>query len=1100
MKEQPLSIANIAPEDWNLTPESVKQLVAALLAKLEQCNGLLDDKSRLTQFLDATPIGIAVHDSTGQLAYVNHVGQELLGIDRRSEPQTNLLPEIFQVYRTSSQELYPVDELPSNLALAGKTVQVDDIEVHRVDQGVDQVVPMEVWATPILDDRGQVEYAIAAFQDITERIRGEAKQHQIKQALAASEFRYRQVVQTQSDFILRSLPDTTITFANDAMCRALGQSLEQVIGQQWCNFADADDLPSILQQIATLSPAHSSFVAENRDRRADNQVGWTQWLNQGIFNNQGHLIELQSVGRDITALKQTEAALRKSEERFRLFMDYSPTAAWVTDPNGKMEYVSQTYTRMFQVPTDLIGKTVFDLYPSAIAQVYLDNIQMVANSGQVVEVLEPGIRADGSLGEFLIYKFPLPHADGRSLVGGIALDVTEAKHDEVVRKQAESALQASEERYRQVIETMLEGIWMIDVENHTTYVNPHMAEMLGYTIHEMMGKELFHFMDETGKAIADYNLERRRQGIKEQHDFRFKTKTGDDLWALVSTNPLYDDAGHYIGALAMITDITQRKHIQTALEKSEQRFRNLFESTPKIAVQGYNRHRQVIYWNCASEQLYGYSKTEALGQQLEDLIIPPEGRQAVVAEVENWLTDNQPIPAGELSLMHQDGSKVAVYSSHTMLTNLEGELELYCVDIDLSDLKQAEAALRQREQALRQRVDQEQALSRVVKAIRQSLELDMVFATATVEIAHLLQADRSVVVQYLPDRHCWKHIAEHRRNPALPNTIGTEIADRDNPIADQLKQFKVVRIDDPGTLKDKINQEIAQSFPESWLLVPLIVDQSLWGSFSLFQAKQTSAWTEEQVGIVQTIADQLAIAIQQAQAFERAQTEIAERQQAEAHLRSALTEKEVLLKEIHHRVKNNLQIVSGLLQLQAQSLQDSPAVHALRESQNRVESMSLIHKKLYIAADLEQIDAADYIQSLATSLLTTYKVSPGAIALQVDVEPVILSLDQGIPCGLIINELVSNALKYAFPTHQAGEIRIQLRQIEHELELIIQDNGVGLPDQLDLNNIQSLGLSLVYALSTEQLEGNLAVDRSPGTTFRLKFPQSVLCKQSASPK
>ncbi len=827
-EQQHLSIADIDPEDWNLTPEPVKQFVEALLARGKQHEILLEDQSRLTQFLDATPIGIAVHDSTGRLAYMNHVGQELLGIDRSSDPQTHHLPEIFQVYRISSQTLHPVAERPSNLALAGKPVSVNDLEIHRADQGV----PLEVWATPIFDDRGQVEYTIAAFQDITERRRSEAERHQIEQALAASESRYRQVVQTQSDFILRSLPDTTITFANDAMCRALGQSLEQVTGQQWRDFAYGEDLPIILQQITTLTPDHPSFVAENRDRRADDQTGWTQWLNEGIFNEQGYLVELQSVGRDITTLKQAEAAQRKSEER-----------------------------------------------------------------------------------------------------------------------------------YRQVVETMLEGIWIIDAESRTTYTNPRMAEMLGYTADEMIGKDLFHFMDESGQAIANRNLECRKQGIEEQHDFRFKTKTGQDIWALLSTNPLYDDAGNHMGALATVTDITDRK--------------------------------------------------------------------------------------------------------------------------------QAEALLHQREQSLRKRVDQEQTLRRILQAIRKSLNLDLIFRTATAEIALLVQADRSAVVQYLPERQCWRHISEYRKSLDIPDTLGTEIPDQDNPLAEPLKQFKVIRIDHSEVIGDEINQEFAQIFPGSWLLVPLIVDQKLWGSFSMVRFQATASWTEEEATLVQTIADQLAIAIQQAQAFERAQTEIAERQQAEADLRAALSEKEVLLKEIHHRVKNNLQIVSGLLQLQAQSLQDSPAVYALRESQNRVESMSLIHKKLYISSDLEQVDAADYIQSLATSLLTTYQVSPGAIALHVDVEPVILSLDQGIPCGLIINELVSNALKYAFPTHQPGEIRIQLRQIGHELELIIQDNGIGLPDHLDLTHIQSLGLSLVYALSTEQLEGSLTVDRRQGTTFKIKFLESA---------
>ncbi|UBF29012.1 EAL domain-containing protein [Kovacikia minuta CCNUW1] len=158
----------------------------------------------------------------------------------------------------------------------------------------------------------------------------------------------------------------------------------------------------------------------------------------------------------------------------------------------------------------------------------------------------------------------------------------------------------------------------------------------------------------------------------------------------------------------LVLDRSDRRHngaehnqTEAALKQSEQRFRLLFEATPKIAVQGYNQQRQVIYWNHASEQLYGYTKLEAIGRQLEDLIIPPEMRCGVIAAVQNWLTKGEAIPAGELSLMRKDGSRVAVYSSHMMLVNSEGESELYCVDIDLSDCKQAEEALRESESRYR---------------------------------------------------------------------------------------------------------------------------------------------------------------------------------------------------------------------------------------------------------------------------------------------------------------------------------------------------------------------------------------------------------------
>ncbi len=145
----------------------------------------------------------------------------------------------------------------------------------------------------------------------------------------------------------------------------------------------------------------------------------------------------------------------------------------------------------------------------------------------------------------------------------------------------------------------------------------------------------------------------------------------------------------------------ERQQAELRLKESEQRFRHLFESTPLISVQGYNVQRQVIYWNNASESLYGYTKTEAVGKQLEDLIIPPEMRQGVIDAIHAWHTEGKEIPADELNLLRKDGSRVAVYSSHVMLTNIEGEQELYCVDIDLTDRKQADIELRESEERYR---------------------------------------------------------------------------------------------------------------------------------------------------------------------------------------------------------------------------------------------------------------------------------------------------------------------------------------------------------------------------------------------------------------
>ncbi len=215
--------------------------------------------------------------------------------------------------------------------------------------------------------------------------------------------------------------------------------------------------------------------------------------------------------------------------------------------------------------------------------------------------------------------------------------------------------------------------------------------------------------------------------------------------------------------------------------------------------------------------------------------------------------------------------------------------------------------------------------------------------------------------------------------------------------------------------------------------------------------------------------------------------DITESKRTGEQIQASLREKEVLLQEIHHRVKNNMQIISSLLKLQAGYVDDRTYLDMFKESQNRIISMALVHEKLYQSQDLATIDLNEYISHLANALFRSYGADTGRIALQIDVADVVFGVDTAIPCGLIINELVSNSLKYAFPDGKEGEIKITLRFTdEDEIELTVSDNGISMPDDLDLSNTGSLGLKLVRVL-TDQIGGKLEVDRSEGTTFRIRF-------------
>jgi len=209
--------------------------------------------------------------------------------------------------------------------------------------------------------------------------------------------------------------------------------------------------------------------------------------------------------------------------------------------------------------------------------------------------------------------------------------------------------------------------------------------------------------------------------------------------------------------------------------------------------------------------------------------------------------------------------------------------------------------------------------------------------------------------------------------------------------------------------------------------------------------------------------------------------------QSKAALQSALREKETLLKEIFHRVKNNMQTVSGLLRLQSQYLKDPQAAAAFQESQNRIRSMAMIHESLYRSDSLSSVDFASYVRNLTQALLGSQAKYPGRIELAMDVETVQFDLKTAIPLGLIINELVSNALKYAFPKDRRGVIAVGLRALgKDEFLLSVRDDGVGLPPDLELGHLQSMGLQLVDMLAT-QLDGRIELGPPPGADFRIRF-------------
>ncbi|HEY9847672.1 MAG TPA: PAS domain S-box protein, partial [Candidatus Caenarcaniphilales bacterium] len=270
----------------------------------------------------------------------------------------------------------------------------------------------------------------------------------------------------------------------------------------------------------------------------------------------------------------------------------------------------------------------------------------------------------------------------------IALQQSELYHQAQTelaeRRQAEAALRESEERYRRIIETAEEGVWLIDAENLTTFANGKMAEMLGYTVNEMLGRPLLSFMDAEAQVVAATLLSRRRQGIREQHDFQFRAKDGSALWTILSCNPIFNPAGQYAGALAMVTDITQRKQAEQKIYEQAA----LLDISPD-AILVRDLHEQIRFWSQGAERLFGWTAQEAVGKNWRTLLFKKTSSQLeaalkAVVEKGEW--------QGELHKVTQSGQQITVDSRWTLMRDGAGKPKsILSVDTDITEKKNLEA-------------------------------------------------------------------------------------------------------------------------------------------------------------------------------------------------------------------------------------------------------------------------------------------------------------------------------------------------------------------------------------------------------------------------
>jgi PAS domain S-box-containing protein len=603
------------------------------------------------------------------------------------------------------------------------------------------------------------------------------------------------------------------------------------------------------------------------------------------------------------------------------------------------------------------------------------------------------------------------------------------------RKRAEEAFERLSYQTKLILESAGEGIIGLDADGKITFVNTLASRLLGYENNELSGKhyhDKIHHTKEDGSAYPQTECpicRAYRDGVAHDGIDLFWKKDGKSFPVEYRSTPIME-RNAVTGAVVTFFDISELKAVMKEIEANYLELESLSRQNQLIlesageGIFGVNLEGRVIFVNPAAAKILGFKKEELIGEIHHD-------------KVHHTKQNGEPYPLEECPIYAAYRERTVRSGSEELFWRKDGtSIPIEYVSSPIIEKGKIRGAVITFSDLTERK--------RAEKALRESEERSRAqYKGVPIPTYTWQKVDNDfVLIDY-------NYAAEEITHGKIVDWIGSKVSEmyKDMPIIiDDMKRC----VNEKTIIKTEMHYKFMSIDKEAFL--------SIQYSYSP--------------------PDLVLVHIE----------DITERKQAEERIKESLKEKEVLLREIHHRVKNNLQIISSLLKLQSGYFKEEKVHQVFQDSQNRIKTMALIHEKLYQSKDFSKIDFAEYIKALVHEIYRVYGIDEGRIALSLSIENILFGVDTAIPCGLIINELISNSLKYAFPEGRHGEIRIEFRTKDgNEIEMVVGDNGVGMPEEKDFRSTDTLGLHLVTILVEDQLGGKIILDRTNGMVFTISF-------------
>jgi PAS domain S-box-containing protein len=873
---------------------------------------------------------------------------------------------------------------------------------------------------------GNQKFIQAIVRDITERKVSEL-------ALKESEDRFKLLSEVTMEGIVIT-ENKVIIDANDQFALLHGYSgYKEVMGMELKDFVVEEEMDDIYQHI----DEGREGTLEVRSRKKTGEVIVVESRGEFIPFN-GKRVRV-SVVYNITERKKYEQDLKISQESFRNLVEHSPDGILI-HIDGIIEYANPSALQLFGMKK--VNKMKFW---DVLMPEYKENIKAriaLLKEGKIPafeevkvkkangEIIELGIQSVNTIYQGKKSIHVILHNQNikkqlakEQLRAQIAEEANKRLEYEInEHKNTQQKLKETQKFTRNIIDSSLDMIMATNTSDTITEVNFSALEHFGYNRGELIGQE--------PKILysSPEEYERVRKELSENGEYTGEIKNlkkdGTRFTSYLAASMIRNDKGKIVGAMGVSRDITEIKKAEEELKKSEDRYRDLFENATDF-IQSVDTEGNFIYVNNSWKKAFGYSDKELQSLNVFDIVHPSVQKQW--QDVFDKMIEGEHNETINTVFVAKNGQQIMVEGNTSVRYKDKRLHSIRGIFRDVTDAKLAEQKIQE-----------------------QSSKIQSIFESASNMMIWTLDIDYNITSF---NNNFAKTVNSH---------FGLEIEIGDNFI-NEIRPF----------IKEDLRNRLSKSYKAAIKGDP----QEFEGP--LLDKKGRTIWIETFLNPIKlengTIREISCLA-----------HEITDKKLVDRQIRQSLKEKEVLLKEVHHRVKNNLQVISSILNLQSSYVKDQNTLNILRESQNRIKSMSFIHESLYQTKNFSSINFSEYILNLSKNLVHSYQIYGNLVELEHDLGDVHLNLDQAIPCGLIINELVSNALKYAFTEDSGGKLYIGIKEKANTILLEVEDNGVGLPDGFDYKNTESLGLQLVVTL-VEQLDGELELKTKKGTKYLITF-------------